>query len=102
MFSDQVGLEKIQHMGNDEGITVRLTLTMTDRCDRASRMLNHTPMFCARSATGRRYSHTNLWASRRTSAQLLSRAKSGARGNAATNIVMKPNWSTVDGWRRSS
>lgn len=68
---------------------------MTDRCDRASRMLNHTPMFWARSATGRRYSHTNLCASRRISAQLLRRAKSGARGNAATKMVIKPNWRTA-------
>lgn len=72
-----------------------LTFAMTDRCDRASRMLNQTPMFWARSATGRRYSHTNLWASRRTSTQLLRRAKSGAKGNAATKMVMKPNWSTA-------
>ncbi|TNN82804.1 hypothetical protein EYF80_007046 [Liparis tanakae] len=59
---------------------------MTDRCDRASRMLNQTPMFWARSATGRRYSHVNLCASRRISTQLLRRAKSGARGNAATKM----------------
>lgn len=67
---------------------------MTERWDKASNMLNQTPMFCARSATGRRYSHTNLWASRRISTQLFRRAKSGARGNAATKIVMKPNWRT--------
>lgn len=70
-------------------------MMMTERCDKASRMLNHTPMFCARSATGLLYSHTNLWASRHISALLLSRAKSGARGNAVTKMVMKPNWSTV-------
>lgn len=78
------------------GITFKwLTLAMTDRCDRASSMLNQTPMFWARSATGRRYSHANLWASRRISTQLLRSAKSGARGNAATKMVMNPNWSTA-------
>lgn len=59
-------------------------------------MFNHTPIFWARSATGRWYSHTNLCASRRISTQLLSRAKSGARGNAATKMVMNPNWSTAE------
>lgn len=78
----------------------RLTFAMTDMCDRISKMFNHTPMFWARSATGRWYSHTNLCASRRISTQLLRRAKSGARGNAATKMVMKPNWRTAEAWQR--
>lgn len=77
----------------------RLTLQMTDSFESTCRMLNQTPMFWARSATGRRYSHTNLCASRRISTQLLRRAKSGARGNAATKMVINPNWSTAaDNW----
>lgn len=73
---------------------------MTDMCDRISKMLNHTPIFWARSATGRWYSHTNLCASRRISTQLLRRAKSGARGNAATKMVMNPNWRTAEQQQR--
>lgn len=92
-FREEVSIQSGVHI-----ILKRLTLAMTDRCDRASRMLNQTPMFWARSATGRRYSHTNLWASRRISTQLLRSANSGARGNAATKMVMKPNWSTAAEW----
>ena len=73
-----------------------LTFAVTDMCDRISKMFNHTPIFWARSATGRWYSHTNLCASRRISTQLLRRAKSGARGHAATKMVMNPNWSTAE------
>lgn len=58
-------------------------------------MWNQMPMSWARSATGRRYSHTNLRASRRISTQLLSRAKSGASGQAATKMVTNPNCSTA-------
>lgn len=72
-----------------------LTLLMTARCVRPARMWNQMPMSWARSATGRRYSHTNLRASRRISTQLLSRAKSGASGQAATKMVTNPNCSTA-------
>lgn len=57
-------------------------------------MGNQMPMSWARSTTGRRYSVTNFWASKRISTQLLTRAKRGARGQAATKMVMKPNWIT--------
>lgn len=71
-----------------------LTLDITANCARASRMVNQTPMSWQRWATGRRVSHTNLCASNRISIQLLSSAKSGASGKAATKMVMKPNWRT--------
>lgn len=60
-----------------------------------ARMGNQMPTSCARSATGRRRSRTNLRASRRISTQLLSSAKSGASGHAATKMVTKPNCSTA-------
>ena len=59
---------------------------------------NQTPISSALCATGLLTSHTYLWASRRISIQLLRRANSGARGKAATNIVMNPYWST-EGWK---
>lgn len=52
-------------------------------------------MSFARAATGLRSSATNFFASRRISIMLLSRAKSGANGNDATNSVTKPNWITA-------
>lgn len=55
----------------------------------------YTPMSFARAATGLRISATNFFASRRISIMLLSRAKSGANGNDATNSVTKPNWITA-------
>lgn len=55
----------------------------------------YTPMSFARAATGLRSSATNFLASRRISMMLLSRAKSGANGNDATNSVTKPNWITA-------
>lgn len=72
-----------------------ITLLMTASCASASRILNQTPISWALSATGRRVSHTNLWASSRISTQLFSRANRGASGKAATNIVIKPNCSTA-------
>ena len=71
-----------------------LTLLMTARWAINSMILNQMPMFSALSATARRVSQTNFWASSLISTQLLMRAKRGARGKAATKIVMKPNWST--------
>ena len=62
----------------------------------ADKILNQIPMSWARWATGRRRSHTILSESMRISKMLLARAKNGAKGNAATKIVMKPNWITVD------
>ena len=46
------------------------------------------------SATALLVSQTNFWASSLISTQLLRRANRGARGKAATKMVMKPNWST--------
>lgn len=73
---------------------------MTAKCAMKSKMVNQMPMFCARSDTARRVSHTNFCASSRISTQLLSSAKSGAKGKAATKMVMKPNWRTAGGRRR--
>ena len=61
----------------------------------ADKILNQIPMSCARCATGRRRSHTILSESMRISKTLLASAKNGAKGNAATKIVMKPNWRTL-------
>ena len=80
---------------NDKNITeLILTLLMTDSCANTWSMSNHTPISSALSATERRVSQTNLWASNRISIQLLSKANKGASGKAQTNIVMKPNWRT--------
>ena len=72
-------------------------MLITANCASASRILNQTPISWALSATGRRVSQTNLWASNRISTQLFRRANRGANGKAATNIVMKPNCSTEKG-----
>ena len=60
------------------------------------RIVNQIPMSWARCATGLLRSHTILSESIRISKMLLASAKNGARGNAATNMVMKPNWITVE------
>ena len=54
-------------------------------------MVNQIPIFSALSATALLVSQTNFWASSLISTQLLRRAKRGARGKAATKIVMNPN-----------
>ena len=76
--------------------TESLTLLRTAMCVMNCMMGNQMPMSWARSTTGRRYSITNFWASRRISIQLLMSAKRGARGHAATKMVMKPNWMTEE------
>jgi hypothetical protein len=76
------------------GKPVNLTLVITANCANMSNILHQIPMFSARSATALRVSQINFCASNRISTQLLSRAKKGARGKAATKIVMKPNCST--------
>lgn len=53
-------------------------------------------MSLARAVTGLRNSVTNFLASSRISMTLFNRAKSGARGNDATNRDTKPNWITVE------
>ena len=73
---------------------INLTLVITANCANMSNILHQIPMFSARSATALRVSQINFCASNRISTQLLSRAKNGARGKAATKIVMKPNCST--------
>ena len=55
------------------------------------RIPNQTPIPFERSAKGLRKFTTKLIASMRSSKILLMSAKNGARGNAATNIVTKPN-----------
>ena len=74
---------------------VVLTLLMTAILATLSRISNQIPMSWARSAIGRLTSHTNLSESMRISKMLLASAKNGAKGNAATKIVMKPNWRTL-------
>ena len=54
-------------------------------------MVNQIPIFSALSATALLVSQTNFWASSLISTQLLRRANRGARGKAATKIVMNPN-----------
>ena len=73
------------------------TLLMTASWAKASSMVNQTPMSCALSATARLFSEMYLLASSLISTQLLSNAKSGAMGKAATKMVTKPNWSTARG-----
>lgn len=51
-------------------------------------------MSLACDGRGRRHCVTNLYASRRISMMLLINAKRGARGNAATKMVVKPNCKT--------
>ena len=60
-----------------------------------SNMLNQMPMSCALSAIGRRTSLMNLSESIRISKMLFAKAKNGARGKAATKIVMNPNCMTA-------
>lgn len=52
------------------------------------------PMSLAWEGRGRRHCVTNLNASKRISMMLLIRARRGARGNAATKMVVKPNCRT--------
>lgn len=54
------------------------------------------PIVAALSAIGRRSCVINLLASTRISIMLLIQANNGANGNAAQNIVRKPNWRTAD------
>lgn len=74
---------------------VVLTLLITAILATLSKISNQIPMSWARSAIGRLTSHTNLSESIRISKMLLASAKKGAKGNAATKIVMKPNWRTL-------
>ena len=79
----------------DDGLSKLFhTLLMTANWASISRILNQIPIFSALSATALLVSQTNFWASSLISTQLFSKAKRGARGKAATNIVMKPNWRT--------
>ena len=93
-------------------VTKALTLLITASLASISRILNQIPIFSALSATARRVSQTNFWASSLTnwrnnflrfsisfylyliSTQLFRRANKGASGKAATKMVMKPNWRT--------
>ena len=71
-----------------------ITLLITASCANISIILNQIPIFSALSATALLVSQTNFWASSLISTQLLSRAKRGARGKAATKMVINPNWRT--------
>lgn len=55
---------------------------------------SHLPIFGTLTPTGLLYEHTNFRASSLISKTLLSKANRGARGNAATKIVTKPNCRT--------
>ena len=93
---DLIGLNliKVIKIVQTESNWIKLTLVITANCANMSNILHQIPMFSARSATALRVSQINFCASNRISTQLLSRAKKGARGKAATKIVMKPNCST--------
>ena len=71
-----------------------LTFEITAILATASSILNHIPKSCARSAIGLRVSHISLFESIRISKILFASAKNGAKGKAATKMVMKPNWIT--------
>ena len=75
-----------------KAITKEFTHTATQLIVR--RINSHTPIPCARSATGLRKFTKKLIASMRSSTMLLMSANNGASGKAATNIVTKPNWMT--------
>lgn len=55
------------------------------------------PMSVALAGRGLRHWVTNLYASSLISMMLFNKAKRGARGKAATNMVVKPNCKTVKG-----
>lgn len=69
----------------------KLTFEITAIFATASRILNQIPRSCALSAIGRLVSQMSLFESIRISKMLFASAKNGARGNAATKIVMNPN-----------
>ncbi len=71
------------------------TFVTTDKMATTLRISSHAPMLRAFAATGLLNCVVNFQASTRTSRMLLKRARSGASGKEATNIVMKPNWITV-------
>ena len=71
-----------------------LTFDITAIFETASNILYQIPKSCARSAIGLLVSQINLFESIRISKILFARAKNGARGKAATKMVMKPNWIT--------
>ena len=85
----------VSHLGiNSEVKAITNEFTKTANQLIVRRIPNQTPIPCERSATGLRKFTTKLIASMRSSKILLMSAKNGARGNAATNIVTKPNWIT--------
>lgn len=69
-------------------------LSLNIRHDRML-MKQDSPMSFVFLGTRRRSKRTILMASRRISKMLLIRASRGARGNAATNMVVKLNWTTT-------
>ena len=71
-----------------------LTLLITANFATELKMVNQIPMSWALWATGLLQSFTILSESILISKILLARAKNGAKGKAATKIVMKPNWIT--------
>lgn len=60
----------------------------------ADTIRHNSPMSFVFLGTNRRSRRTILIASRRISKTLLMSASRGASGNAATNIVVKLNWTT--------
>lgn len=59
------------------------------------KLMFNSPISLAWEGRGRRHWVTNLYASKRISMTLFSSAKRGARGKAATKMVVKPNCRTV-------
>ena len=74
-----------------------LTLVTTARMAMPCMMGCQAPMSCAFCGTMRLNWVVSFHASNRISNMLLMRARSGARGNDATNRVTKPNCITVKG-----
>lgn len=63
---------------------------MTESFEIESRILNQIPISLTRCPTGLLYMVSNFFASNLISKILFINAQNGARGNAATNIVINP------------
>lgn len=70
-------------------------LTRTEKLDNASRIVYQAPISSAILGMARRWSRMKLMASTLISRMPFAKAKSGASGKAATNIITKPSCKTV-------
>ena len=70
-------------------------LTRTEKLDNASRIVYQAPISSAILGMARRWSRIKLMASTLISRMPFAKAKSGASGKAATNIITKPSCKTV-------